>query len=170
VAKLQSALKGIDSLSNWTGKITSYLMIGMFAVIIYEIVVRYIVHSPTTWAHVLSILMMGVYVVIPGAYALVTKTHVVVDTVYGRFSLRTRAIVDVATSVFFFFWCAVLLWGGTKFAIRSVLQWEHYPGVWSPPIWQVKVAIPLAATLLLLQGIAKLIRDGYIAVKGQELK
>lgn len=165
----RSILKGVDGLSNWSGKITSYLLLVILVVILIEVVLRYFFNRPTIWAHELSTLLLGVYLVIPGAYALFHKTHVAVDLLYGRLSLRNRAILDVATSVFFFFWCAVLLWAGTKFAAKSIAAMEQSPSLWSPHVWEIKLMIPLAAFLLLLQGLAKFVRDVYFAAKGKEL-
>jgi len=168
--KWQPVLKGIDSLNEWTGKITSYVLAGMFSVIMYEVTCRYVFNKPTIWGHELTMLLMAFYTIMGGGYALLTKSHVVMDLVHNRLSLRSRGILDATTSVFLFFWCAVLLWGGTIYAAIAVSNWEHYPSIWNPPVWQSKVAIPVGVTLLLLQGIAKLVRDAYIAVKGRELK
>jgi TRAP-type mannitol/chloroaromatic compound transport system permease small subunit len=41
----------------------------------------------------------------------------------------------------------------------SLQQGEGTGTPWNPPIWPVKLAIPVAALLLLLQGIANLLRD-----------
>ena len=41
----------------------------------------------------------------------------------------------------------------------SFQQSEGTGTPWNPPIWPVKLAIPAAALLLLLQGIANLLRD-----------
>jgi TRAP-type mannitol/chloroaromatic compound transport system permease small subunit len=38
---------------------------------------------------------------------------------------------------------------------------------WAPPLWPFKLAIPLGALLLLLQGFANLISDVYTAVTGK---
>jgi TRAP-type mannitol/chloroaromatic compound transport system permease small subunit len=45
----------------------------------------------------------------------------------------------------------------------SFQQGEGTGTPWNPPIWPVKLAIPLAALLLLLQGVANLLRDIGIA-------
>jgi TRAP-type mannitol/chloroaromatic compound transport system permease small subunit len=37
--------------------------------------------------------------------------------------------------------------------------WEHSQSAWNPPIWPAKLMIPVAAALLLLQGIVKLLKD-----------
>jgi TRAP-type mannitol/chloroaromatic compound transport system permease small subunit len=39
--------------------------------------------------------------------------------------------------------------------------------VWDVPIYPLKLALPVGAFLLLLQGLAKFIRDLVIAIKGE---
>ena len=59
--------------------------------------------------------------------------------------------------------------------LRGSLAWESLAGLehshsaWDPPIYPVKLMIPLGAMLLLIQGMAKLIRDITAAVTGKEI-
>ena len=52
-----------------------------------------------------------------------------------------------------------LVWVGSEMAWSSFLQSEGTGTPWNPPIWPVKMAIPIAGLLLLLQGIANLVRE-----------
>ena len=73
------------------------------------------------------------------------------------------------TAGLFFLFVGILLWKGIPGAIRAVVLGEHSQSIWGAPEWPVKVAIPLGAFLILLQGIAKLIRDFHLAVTGRNL-
>jgi TRAP-type mannitol/chloroaromatic compound transport system permease small subunit len=46
---------------------------------------------------------------------------------------------------------------------------ETSGSAWDPPVYPLKVALAFGVALLLLQGIAKFIRDLHLAVKGKEL-
>ena len=61
--------------------------------------------------------------------------------------------------MFFFIYVGALIWVGTQMAWGSFLQSEGTGTPWNPPIWPVKMAIPIAGLLLLLQGIVNLLRD-----------
>jgi TRAP-type mannitol/chloroaromatic compound transport system permease small subunit len=52
----------------------------------------------------------------------------------------------------------LLVYGGSL-AWDSLSRFEHSQSAWNPPLYPAKLAIPIAAVLLMLQGIAKLIRD-----------
>jgi TRAP-type mannitol/chloroaromatic compound transport system permease small subunit len=63
-----------------------------------------------------------------------------------------------------------LVWVGAEFFYRSALIREVTTSDWAPPIYPVKLFIPLGAFLITLQGLAKFIRDFNIATKGEELQ
>ena len=160
----------IDSISNWSGKAISFLLLVIIAVLIYEVVLRYFLNSPTFWAHETTQQMFGVYSILLGAYTLCHFGHVNMDVLYSRLSVRRKALLDVFTSAFFFFWCGVLLIYGTKFAVKAISIWEHSSTPFGPPVWDIKLMIPLGALLIILQGLAKFFRDLNIALTGRALE
>jgi len=162
-------IRGIDSLSGWSGKVVSLLIFPVIVVIIYEVVMRYVFDAPTLWAHESSQLMYGFYGIMGGAYCLQQKSHVNVELLYARFSLRGRAFLDILTSPLFFMFCVVFILEGLGIGLRSLNMLEHSSSAWAPPVWPCKLAIPLGALLLMLQGLAKSVRDFYIVITGKEL-
>ena len=168
--KTALVVQSIDKVSDWSGKIIAFLLVGMVGVLLIEVVARYVFGHPTKWAHVSAQLMFAVYAIMLGAYALVHRSHVNMDIFYNRLSERARAVLDLCTSTLFFFWCGILLWFGGEFAAKSIALWQHSSTVWNPPIWEVKLAIAVGAFLIVLQGLAKFIRDLSIAVTGDKLE
>lgn len=166
--KIKFCLRIIDRISEWSGKSVSFLVIAIMGITVWEVVLRYVFNAPTIWAFDAAYLIFGAYGVLGGAYTLYLKGHVNVDILYGRLPLRARAIVDVVTSTFFFFFCGLLLWKGGVMAWDSLKIMEHASSAWSPPVYPIKLTIPIGASLLLLQGMAKFIRDLIVAVTGKE--
>ena len=88
-----------------------------------------------------------------------------------RMSVRTASwaflvysVLNGATlSTIFVLYAGTLVWIGWDMAWASIQQGETTGTPWNPPIWPVKLAIPVAGLLLLLQGIANLLRDLGIA-------
>lgn len=149
----------VDSISGWSGRFVAYWsMIAVF-VYYYEVIARYVFNSPTNWAHEGMFLMFGMQYLISGAYALRDDAHVRVDVIFERFSLRSRALIDIITSFFFFVFTITLLVTGFIFASNAVSVWEVSFTEWAIQYWPVKLTISLGALLLVLQGSAKLIRD-----------
>ena len=88
-----------------------------------------------------------------------TGGHVNVDILYSRLSKKSKAGLDIFTSILFFLFCGMLLIYGGSLAWDSLSRFEHSQSAWNPPLYPAKLMIPLAALLLFLQGLAKLIRD-----------
>lgn len=158
--KIDGLLKFIDRMSGWTGRATSYLVLLLSGVVMYEVVCRYVFNAPTIWAQETSTFLYGAFFMLGGAYVFLIDGHVRVDIFYTRLSRRGKAIVDlISFPIFFFLFIGILVWEGGKMAIWSWSIWEHTQSPWSPPIYPLKTVIPVAALLLLLQGIARYVRD-----------
>jgi len=99
-----------------------------------------------------------------GGYALMKRGHVRIDLIYGPLGPSTKKVADVISFICFALYVFALVWIGTEMAWSSFQQSEGTGTPWNPPIWPVKMAIPIAGLLLLLQGIANLLRElGIVA-------
>jgi len=127
---MQIFLHWIDKTNEWVGKIAAWL-----------------------------VLPLVLFIALGGGYALLYGTHVSVDVIVTRLSLRGRALIDLITGPVFFAAICLLLWQVLLYTLNSVLIREHYTSTWSPPICPGKVLMAVGILFLLLQGIAKWIRD-----------
>ncbi len=164
---MKRLLKTIDSLSEWSGRLFAYLLWPGVAVLVYEIGARYLFNAPTVWAHGTTQRIFAAYYFICGAYISLHQSHINMDIIYNRFSLRKRAILDIIGFLFFFAFCGTLLWYGTIYAWSSLMRLEPCNTPFRAPLYPVKLMIPLGALLILLQELAQLWRNFYIAIKGK---
>jgi TRAP-type mannitol/chloroaromatic compound transport system permease small subunit len=168
---MRRVLAGIDFVSEWSGKLVSGLIVIIMAILLLEVALRFLFNAPTIWVHELSMHMFGTYSVIAGAYVLLHDQHVKIDIIYLNFSLRHRAIIDCFTYLVFFLFIGMMLRYGIMIAWRAVeLRQAVSPSPWGSPIWPVKLTVPIAAFLMLSQGLAQFIRVLNIAITGKELK
>ena len=165
---MRKALRVIDSISEWSGKTISFVILVIIAITVYEVVVRYAFNAPTPWSHEMASYLFGYLWVIGGAYALLKEQHVKMDLLYVRVPLRWRAILDLISAPLFFIFVGLILWKGWESAWLSLSILEHSSSDWGPPIYLVKIALPLGSFLLLLQGLAKFIRALSTASTGRE--
>lgn len=161
-------ISGVDFINDAVGRTISFLAYPMIGVLVWEVFMRYVFNRPTIWAHELSALLYAVFFLLGGAYTLRWKAHINVDVLYVKLSPRSRAILDLITWLLFYFFCGVLLWQGSQAAWKSFLRLERASTVWEPYVWPVKFCIPLAALLMLLQGLTKTISDLYLAFTGRD--
>lgn len=165
---LDKTIRVIDWINDRTGNFLSLFVLIIFGLLLVEVIRRYLLNSPTVWGNELSQMLFGTYVVLSGGYILRWGGHVNVDILYSRLSRKTQAKLDIITSFLFFMFCVMMVYYGSSLAWESLSTFERSQSAWNPPIYPVKLTIPLGAGLLLLQGIAKLMRDILIVVKGED--
>lgn len=156
---MERLLKIIDLISEWTGKFCAFLVVLLSFIVGCEVIARYFFDRPTLWASETSAMVFGAYVVLGGAYTLSIKGHVKMDIVYQQLSFRKKAFTDIITFCFFALFCVVLVWKGWDRAWHALVNMERSGSLWNPLIFPIKMVLPIGAFLLLLQGIAKFIRD-----------
>jgi len=166
--RLGKALGVVDSLNEWVGRIAAYSLYGLFAVMLYDVIARYAFNAPTQFAFELTLFIWSYACLLGGGYVLLHRGHVNVDIFYNRLSPRGRAIIDLCTAPILFIFVGVLLWQGWAVFWNSFSFLEHSTvSRWNPPIYPIKIALPIGAGLVLLQALAKFIRDIIIAARGR---
>jgi TRAP-type mannitol/chloroaromatic compound transport system permease small subunit len=167
--RLDKGLSWVDSLNEWVGKAFSYLILVLALIVGYEIVMRYIFNSPTVWVNEMSAMLFGAFMIVGGAFTARYNGHVGMDIVYGMLSVRWRAVLDVITFFILFVpLLGVLIWKGGAAAWNSVLTLEHDSSQWGPPLYPLRIMLPLGAFLFFLQASSKMIRDVIVIIKGDK--
>jgi len=98
---MKKLLSILDALSAWVGKAGSWLILLIVIFVIYEILMRYLFHLPTLWVTESMVFGCGVSYVLGAAWALQENRHVKIDLLYGRLTIRQRAVMDSITYFFF---------------------------------------------------------------------
>jgi TRAP-type mannitol/chloroaromatic compound transport system permease small subunit len=170
VQVLRRVLSFIDELGERIAKLFSYSVLIVIGLETVEVIRRYVLHKPTHWSWEAAAILAGAGYLIGGAWVLRDGKHVRTDILYSRLSRKAQAIVDIVMFlVIFFVYVGVLSWKATTAAIHSVVINERTFTMWGPPLYPVKIVIALSFVLLALQGLAKLIRDLFFVIKGEEL-
>ncbi len=165
---MKKLLRIIDAISEWSGRIFSYLLWPGVAVLVYEVVARYVFNAPTIWAHGTTQRIFAVYYFICGAYISLHGSHIRMDILYDRFGLRKKAILDIIGFIFFFAFCGALLWYGSRYAWSSLVRLEPCNTPFRAPLYPIKLMIPIGALLIFLQELSHLFRNIYIVITGKQ--
>lgn len=150
----------VDSLSAWMGKAFGWSILILTFATCYEVFVRYVLDSPTTWAFDVSVQMYGALFMMAGAYTLSRNGHVRGDVIHRLLPIRVQASIDLALYILFLLpGTFALIYYGYGFAADS---WSYKEVSWNSPariqIYFFKTLIPIAGSLVLLQGIAEATR------------
>jgi TRAP-type mannitol/chloroaromatic compound transport system permease small subunit len=156
----EKLLHAIDGISTWVGKATAWLIIVLTAVVCIEVTKRYIFNAPTAWIFDLSNMLYGTLFMMCGAYTLAQNAHVRGDFLYGSMRPRTQASFDLVLYLLFFLpGVAALVYAGWHYAGDSWRIAEHSNVTADgPPVYYFKTVIPVAGALVMLQGLAEIIR------------
>lgn len=151
--------RAIGGLNEAVGRIISVLAVVFAAIIIYDVIQRYAFNAPTRWAFDVSKQIFGFYFIMLGGYALRHNAHVRVDILTEKLNPGAQRWVDLLGYVIFFFPFAwIFLTRSWEFALRSWNQGEVTYGAIQMPVYPLKMAMCVAAGLLLLQGIAEVLK------------
>ena len=171
----QNMLRGIigviDSINELSGKVVCWISLVLIFTLCYEVVVRYVFNAPTIWSFDSTRMLVCTIGAMGWAYTHLHHGHVRVDVLYVRLSLRGRAIIDVAGAFLFFFPVVIgLMWVATTNMWYSWSVGETWVTTyWEPIVGPIRTAMLLGLFLFMMQGMAQLIRDLYLMVRGKTL-
>ena len=157
---IPGVIRTIDMLNKSVGHAFSWCIVILVLGVSWEVFVRYAMNDPTSWAFDFSFILYGALFMMAGAYTLSRGGHVRADIFYRRLKPRHQAVLEFVLYILFYFPGVLALviagwgYGQESMAIKEV-------SVNSPvgvPIWPLKMLIPAAGVLLVLQGIAEMLR------------
>src|SRR5216117_3568492 len=153
-------LRAIDQLSYWSGKAFAWLIVTLTFVVSIEVFKRYILNAPTAWIFDFNNMLYGTLFMMCGAYTLAASGHVRADFVYIYMKPRGQAALDLALYFLFFIPGILgLIYAGYDYAADSWRIGEHSTvTAEGPPVYHFKSVIPVAGALVLLQGMAEIVR------------
>jgi len=157
---MQKVLLFVDKISTWVGQAFSWIIVALTLHIAWEVFSRYVLDNPRAWAFDAMIMMYGTLFMMAGAYTLAKNGHVRGDVIYGFFTPRAQAALDLTLYIVFFIPGVIaLVWAGYTYAAESWAINEHSNiTAEGPPVYPFKTVIPLAGAFVLMQGIVEIIR------------
>jgi TRAP-type mannitol/chloroaromatic compound transport system permease small subunit len=157
--RAERVIHAADEISTWTGKATAWLIVALMLTVCVEVFKRYIMNAPTAWIYDVDNMMYGTLFMMCGAYTLAQGGHVRGDFLYGSMRPRMQAGLDLVLYITFFLpGIAALLYAGWGYAGDSWRIGEHSMTAGGPPVYHFKSIIPLAGALVLVQGLAEIVR------------
>ncbi|MEQ6122118.1 TRAP transporter small permease subunit [Reichenbachiella sp. MALMAid0571] len=151
----------IENLIESTGKIVSWLSIGLIAIIGIDVLLRYAFNKSTAALFELEWHLFAIIFMIGAAYTLKYDKHVRVDIFYTNFSRKQKAWINLIGTAFFLIpFCVIIITTSIPFVMASynIMESSADPGG-LPYRFMIKATIPIGISLLLLQGISELLKS-----------
>lgn len=158
----------IDTISEWVGKLTYWLVLVMVLVGVWNVVGRYLgrfiganltsnAFIETQWYIFDLVFLLG------AAYALKHDEHVRVDIFYKGWPPRRKALANlIGTFLFLIPFCLMVIYFSWGSIVESWRIWEISPDPGGLPRYPIKSMIIVSFILLIFQGIAEMIKNWAI--------
>jgi TRAP-type mannitol/chloroaromatic compound transport system permease small subunit len=154
-----SVARRIDRVSRFFGIIAAWLVLLSCLISAGNAASRYILSiSSNAWLEIQWQMFAGIFL-LGTAQVLKLNEHVRVDMIYGGRSPRTKLWIDVFGLILFMFPAAIMMMVmGSEFFFDAYRRSEISSNAGGLPLWPVKFLLPLGFLLLILQGVAELIK------------
>ncbi|AGT32403.1 hypothetical protein M493_10710 [Geobacillus genomosp. 3] len=131
-----------------------FLIVGL-CLIVFEVIMRYIFNSPTTWTTEVSTVMVTWGILLGLSVALRDKHHICVDLFYVIVPKSLRKVIDYFAGVIGILFCLFYTIGGTMIVLQTwrTGQLSMETGV---PMWIYYMVIPFSGLLLTVRFIGQL--------------
>jgi TRAP-type mannitol/chloroaromatic compound transport system permease small subunit len=157
---LRTLIRSIEAVTRTLGYVAAGLVLLLIALMMYEVIVRYLFSAPTIWGYEVTTWMMGASFVLAVAYALSTDSHVRIDFLHDWLGERARHGFDLlgyAIVLPLLVWLTWGLWdywyGAFKTAERSGQS------AWNPPVWPFRLVLFLGVLAWTLQTIVEVVKS-----------
>ncbi len=141
------------------GKGAMYLVFVMMGILLYESIFRTCFDKPHIWVVEMAQFTMAAYYLLGGGYSMIMGGHVRMDLLYGQWSPKTRARVDVFTTAFLIFYLVVLCIGAYSSIEYAVEYGQRNRSAWAPYMAPIKIIMGIGILLMLLQAVATFFKD-----------
>ena len=156
---IQRVLHTADHISTWVGKAAAWLIVVLMLVVCIEVFKRYALNAPTAWIFDVNNMLYGTLFMLGGAYTLAHDGHVRGDFFYGKMAPRTQATFDLVLYFLFFLpGIVALTWAGWTYFNESLAMREQTFNATPIPLYPFKFVIPIAGAIVLMQGLAEILR------------
>jgi TRAP-type mannitol/chloroaromatic compound transport system permease small subunit len=165
----------VDKVNETIGQLVSWLVLAAVLISAGNASIRYSLDmSSNAWLELQWYLFAAVFLLCAG-YTLQRNEHIRIDVVFGHFSKRTQAWIDVFGTLFFLLPMAlIILELSVPVFVNAWVSGETSPNAGGLIRWPARLMVPVGFALLVLQGVGELIKRiaflaGYTQEPGSEL-
>ena len=158
---LKKIIGFIEAINEIIGRGVSWVTFGLVIVVFVDVVMRYLFETSFVFVQEMEWHLFSVIFLIGAGYTLVHDEHVRVDIFYQKMSKKKQAWVNLIGTLFFLFpGCYMIIATAIPFVMDSVSVMEGSPDPGGIPYrFILKSAIPVGIGLVMLQGVALLLRS-----------
>ena len=151
-------VRWVDAVNRVVGRFAMYLIFAMMGILLYSSITKTF-FIPALWTLEMAQFTMVAYYLLGGGHSMQLNSHVRMDLLYGRWSGKTKAVVDVITVFLLIFYLLLLLYGAISSMDYALQYGEKSYSSWAPFMAPIKIIMTVGIVLMLLQVIATFFKD-----------
>jgi TRAP-type mannitol/chloroaromatic compound transport system permease small subunit len=161
---LSNIVSTIDNFTQTTGKLISWLSLIMVLLSFIVVLLRYGFNLGWIGMQESVLYLHGIIFMLGAAYTLKADGHVRVDIFYQRFSVKTKALVNLLGGLLLLLpVCVFIFYISFDYVMTAWRILEKSPEAGGLPlVYLSKSFILLMSVTLLLQGIAEILRNALV--------
>jgi TRAP-type mannitol/chloroaromatic compound transport system permease small subunit len=159
VAAVDTIIRNIERLTTSIGIMASFAIVPLVLATCYEVLARYAFGAPTIWAYEIGYTLTGSHFLLGMAFTLAVGAHIRIDIFSGKFSPRTRALIDLcayAVMLPLLIWLSYALF--QHLATGYLRSERSGQSAMNLPVWPFRIVFLVAFTLLALQVLAEVVK------------
>jgi TRAP-type C4-dicarboxylate transport system permease small subunit len=152
---------GVVDLVTWSlSRVAMWAPAFVVAIMLYEVVMRYLFLRPTLWVNEMSLWVAGGIYLTAGLYAMQQRSHIRIFILYDIVPRWLQRLFDILSVFCILIFAFAVIWGGYGEAYAKLMRWETFGTAWDPPIpATVKPLILITLVLLGVQAVSNLVYD-----------
>ena len=154
-----SYVKYVDYASTKFGRFSMYMIFIMIGTLLLGAVTRNILGIPLSWTVEMAQFTITAYYILGGPYSMQMDDHVRMDLIYGLYSNKTKAKIDVFTNIFLLVYLIVLLIGAISSTQYAIEYDQRKFSLWNPSMIPIKIIMTFGILLMILQTVSTFFKD-----------
>lgn len=154
----------IDKLSEFTGKLSAWMLFAVGFFVTYEVVMRYVFTAPTIWVDEVSRIFQIWATFLASAYVLKHRELIVIDLFFKQTDSLARKLVETLSLIIIAGFCVVAVKFGFDLWLKATLAGHTTDSFLAPPKWLTHGSIWVGLGFLLLQALAEIVKVWTIGV------
>jgi TRAP-type mannitol/chloroaromatic compound transport system permease small subunit len=153
---MDTIIRNIERLTTSIGIMAAFAIVPLVLATCYEVLARYAFDAPTIWAYEIGYTLTGSHFLLGMAYTLAVGAHIRIDIFSGKFSPRTRSLIDLcayAVMLPLLIWLSYALF--QHLATGYLRSERSGQSAMNLPVWPFRIVFLVAFTLLALQVLAE---------------
>jgi TRAP-type mannitol/chloroaromatic compound transport system permease small subunit len=168
---IATTVRALESVNAHTGRIVRHLILAMVLLQFVVVLLRYLFGISYMFMQEGVLYMHAFLFMLAAGYTLLIDKHVRVDIFYGKLGPRGRAWTDLLGGLFLLLPPLFVLIYYSWPSVRN--SWAIYEGAISvggiPASFLLKTLVPAFCILLILQGLAMILRSFHFITRGVAL-